>query len=410
LLKDIGLDESVRIAPTIDTWQFVAEARELQRLWALDRDAISRDECQVREFEEAVARLARDIGRDDASDETPMERLADWQRRLDASAAARVRRRALVGTVRSRRREAARHATRVRQLETARLKLLVSVGATTPDEYREMHRRWLQRRELDQQLDLAGAELSAAACTEPELAIVEEDLARFDAAQNRHAIATIRAELADLERDLQTSHEQLGRLRHQVQLQESDRTQVRLRGAHAQLAADLDHVVHRYCAGELAARGLETLRDRLERECQPETLQRAGRFLARLTAGKYPRVWTPAGERRLIIDDDRHQSLRVEQLSSGTREQLFLAIRLALLEQYRERGVELPIILDDIIANFDQVRTEAAVETLVDFAAGGAQVLLFTCHVHLARLFEEAGTTPVRLPEPEPILERRRVG
>ncbi len=295
-------------------------------------------------------------------------------------------------------------------MKSARLKLLASAGAATPREFRALHRRWLQRRELDQQLELVGAELSAAARTEPELAIVEEDLAGFDAAQNQHAIDTIRAELADLEHDLQTSHEQLGRLRHQLQLQESDRTQVRLRGAHAQLVADLDHVVHRYCAGELAARGLEALRDRLERECQPETLRRAGRYLARLTAGTYPRVWTPAGERRLIIDDDRHQSLRVEQLSSGTREQLFLAIRLALLEQYRERGVDLPVMFDDIIANFDQVRTEAAVETLVDFAAGGAQVLLFTCHLHLARLFEEAGITPVRLPEPEPILERRRVG
>jgi uncharacterized protein YhaN len=178
----------------------------------------------------------------------------------------------------------------------------------------------------------------------------------------------------------------------------------------AQVAAHLDYLVHHFCAAERAQQALDRMRDRLERECQPETLTRAARYLAELTVGKYLRVWVPAGERRLIVDDDRGESLGVEQLSTGTREQLFLAVRLALLEQYRQRGVDLPIILDDIITNFDQIRTEAAVETLVNFAASGSQVLVFTCHLHLARLFEEAGITPARLPELEPIQARRRVG
>jgi uncharacterized protein YhaN len=410
LLKEVGLDESVRIRPTIEAWQLAAEARELQRLWALDREAISHDEHQVREFDAEIARLAPDIDGNDAPDQEPAERLAGWQHRLEVGAAARARRRSLLSTVRARRRDAGRHAACIRQLDAARFKLLASVGVASPEEFRELHRRCVQLRELDQQLEQVGMELSAVARTEPTLAIVEDDLVRFDAARNRHAVEMIRAELADLERDLRASHEHLGRQRQEIQSREADRTLARLRCDRAQLAADLDRAVHRFCAAELAARVLETLRDRLERKCQPETLTRAARYFARLTAGKYTRVWTPAGERRLIIDDDRRQSLRVEQLSSGTREQLFLAIRLALLEQYRDRGVDLPIVLDDVIANFDQIRTEAAVETLVDFAAGGGQVLLFTCHLHLARLFEEAGVAPVRLPEPEPLLERRRVG
>ena len=70
----------------------------------------------------------------------------------------------------------------------------------------------------------------------------------------------------------------------------------------------------------------------------------------------------------------------------------------------------LPVVLDDVVVNFDQMRTEAAVETLMDFAGGGRQVLLFTCHRHLAQLFETAGATPIRLPEPSLPVERRNVG
>jgi uncharacterized protein YhaN len=410
LLKEVGLEETVRIRPAIEAWQLVGECRELQRRRTAADDAVSLGEEQVREFDGEISRLAEAIDGTGASQQEAGERLAGWRTQLEACAAARARRRALRSTVRRLRRELERHSARVRQLGAARLKLLASVGATSQEEFRDLHRRRTRCRELDQQLDQAGRELAAAARTEPELAVVEDDLAGFDEVRNQHAIETIRAELADLERDLAGSHEQLGRLRQEMQSRESDRTHVRLRRNRAQVAAELDHAVLRYCAAERAAGALDTLRDRLERRRQPETLTRAGRYLADLTAGKYARVWTPAGERRLIIDDDQRHSLRVEQLSSGTREQLFLAIRLALLEQQRERGVELPIILDDVIANFDQVRTEAAIETLVRFAACGGQMLLFTCHLHLARLFEDAGISPVRLPEPHPVVERRRVG
>jgi uncharacterized protein YhaN len=104
------------------------------------------------------------------------------------------------------------------------------------------------------------------------------------------------------------------------------------------------------------------------------------------------------------------RSLTVEQLSNGTREQLFLAIRLAMVREFRSRGIELPMVLDDVIVNFDQLRTEAAIETLTEFAAEGQQILLFTCHLHLAHLFETRGIDPIWLPGHEPAVEERRAG
>ncbi|MFO0425977.1 MAG: ATP-binding protein, partial [Planctomyces sp.] len=88
----------------------------------------------------------------------------------------------------------------------------------------------------------------------------------------------------------------------------------------------------------------------------------------------------------------------VEQLSGGTREQLFLSIRFALVREFARRGVELPLVMDDLFVNFDQERTDAAADCLIEIAAEGQQVLFFTCHEHLAHLFQKKHIEPLWLP------------
>ena len=72
-------------------------------------------------------------------------------------------------------------------------------------------------------------------------------------------------------------------------------------------------------------------------------------------------------------------------LSDGSYDQLFLALRLAFLQDQVARIGPLPIIFDDILLTFDDRRATAALECLVRLAAQ-TQVLLFTHHRHLADL------------------------
>jgi uncharacterized protein YhaN len=75
-----------------------------------------------------------------------------------------------------------------------------------------------------------------------------------------------------------------------------------------------------------------------------------------------------------------------------------------------EQGIELPMVFDDVLVNFDQQRTEAAVETLLEFAEQNQQVLFFTCHLHLAHLFEARGHKPIWLPGQNLAQQERRAG
>jgi uncharacterized protein YhaN len=143
---------------------------------------------------------------------------------------------------------------------------------------------------------------------------------------------------------------------------------------------------------------LEKVCEVYETERQPETLREASAFLKQLTDGKYVRVWTPLGKNALRIDNDKQQSLPLEVLSRGTREAVFIALRLSLAAAYSRRGVTLPLVLDDVLVNFDSIRAHSAAKVLRDFASLGHQVVMFTCHEHIMKMFHNIGVQVRVLP------------
>jgi hypothetical protein len=143
---------------------------------------------------------------------------------------------------------------------------------------------------------------------------------------------------------------------------------------------------------------LERVRVVYEAQRQPETLAEATKYLSKLTAGEYTRIWTPIADDVLLVENAAGESLTVELLSRGTREQLFLSVRLALVATFARRGVNLPMVLDDVLVNFDAMRAQRAAEVLCEFAGGGHQMLVFTCHEHVWRMFQQLDADCRRLP------------
>ena len=95
------------------------------------------------------------------------------------------------------------------------------------------------------------------------------------------------------------------------------------------------------------------------------------------------------------------QSWVIDTLSRGTRESVYLSLRLALVRSYQQDGVSLPLILDDVFVNFDFSRLKTAISAIKRFSVEVGQVLFFTCHAHIATLFEEmdADIRPIERPE-----------
>ncbi len=140
-----------------------------------------------------------------------------------------------------------------------------------------------------------------------------------------------------------------------------------------------------------------------EEQRQPEVLRLASGYFNTMTGGAYLRVMAPLGEIDLQVEESKTGKRKgPEALSRGTKEQLYLAMRLALAAVYAEQMVALPLVADDILVNFDDARAAATASLLGDYADASVQVLAFTCHQRLAEMFaaEAPGARIIALPKP----------
>ncbi len=79
----------------------------------------------------------------------------------------------------------------------------------------------------------------------------------------------------------------------------------------------------------------------------------------------------------------------IPDLSRGTAEELYLALRFGLVREFARRAEPLPVIMDDILVNFDPKRAKEACEALAELSKD-QQVLLFTCHPETVDLVRSA--------------------
>jgi uncharacterized protein YhaN len=122
----------------------------------------------------------------------------------------------------------------------------------------------------------------------------------------------------------------------------------------------------------------ETLRE-FERTRQPAVLAEASRSFAEVTRNRYVRVVQEENGQDLAVIDANGGRRAADALSRGTAEQLYLCIRLALAAEFARRSEPLPLIMDDVLVNFDPSRAQAVAGVIADYARRH-QVLLFTCH------------------------------
>lgn len=154
--------------------------------------------------------------------------------------------------------------------------------------------------------------------------------------------------------------------------------------------------VRRYAELAIARQVLEQEIDLYRRANQGPLLDLAGRLFGELTRGAYPSVLSDAGEdgkARLLARTAAGREVPIEGLSSGTRDQLFLALRLAALTASIERAEPMPLIADDILIEFDDERTRATLEVLARVGER-TQILLFTHHRHVV---DQAGSLGPRV-------------
>jgi uncharacterized protein YhaN len=383
-VTDLGLSpeadpqEVARQADTID------ELRDLaQRINALRYDRIGKIQADITDFERVVEAFVSDVAPDLRS-RTADDAVAEIERRLAAALEIRKLRQDRQATIRNLETEAAELDVVLGVARQAIDRLRWAAGVETVEELRYAIERSDTLRRLMAELD---ATLRALEQDGDGLAVaeLERECAGADVDQIAARQETLRQQLDGLRERRDVAVEKRSRARAAFDAIGGDDAAARAAAARQEALAELGVVAERYVQVRSAAVLLKWAIDRYRREKQAPLLGRAGEIFATLTHGTFTALRVEYDDR----DQPHLTGLRgggdrvpVPGLSTGTADQLYLALRVASIEDYLERAPGLPFVADDLFINFDDERAAAGFDVLAQLASK-TQVLFFTHHRHL---------------------------
>ncbi|MGH6795151.1 MAG: ATP-binding protein, partial [Methylocella sp.] len=151
--------------------------------------------------------------------------------------------------------------------------------------------------------------------------------------------------------------------------------------------AEIHAAIERYVEIALARDLLSAAMDKMRAEQRDPLILRASALFSASTQAAFGGIETDTDNDNNPVVVGRRASgecVSVAHLSDGERDQLFLAFRIASIEQYCAAAEPLPFIADDLLVHFDDDRGAAALGLLAELGKT-TQVMLFTHHLHVKR-------------------------
>jgi len=281
-------------------------------------------------------------------------------------------------------------ATRQLQLSQTQLQTLLEqahcedLTALELAEQQSVRKKELQREliELEQQLTELGEGMSYK-----ELA---EAAATVDIEQLPGELHNYHEQIQKVEQERSKIDQHIGELR--ILLKQMDGNAAAAQAAdEAQLAlSEIQNLSERYMQVHLAASVLRKSIERYREQNQAPVLKRASEVFQKITLTHFCGLKTDYGshsEQPILVGlrTPEGTGIPTTGMSEGTRDQLYLALRIASIERYLAKKQAMPLILDDILINFDDKRSQATLAVLGELSQH-AQIFFFTHHPHLVEL------------------------
>lgn len=158
----------------------------------------------------------------------------------------------------------------------------------------------------------------------------------------------------------------------------------------------LDIAHKEWLTNKVALIMLNEVREKFEREKQPEVIKNSSVHFRRITNEKFVRIAASMDKKEITVFDRQEASRKIDQLSRGTKEQLLVSLRLGFIEEYEKHSEPLPLVVDEIFVNFDPVRTARVADILSEFSKE-RQIIIFTCHPSTLDYFDKSKINVIEL-------------
>ncbi len=357
--------------------------QNLDKAAATKRDRIDTMNRDLMQFEEKAKELARALGVAELDDADARQVVRALSPRLREAEAGHSRRSAADASLRlaNERRDGAR-----RDVERVNAKvapLLAAASVQTLSDAVPLVERSDMKRRLDLEIEQARAAIAQGSDGLGLDAVVAE-VESGDLVQVAAELSTTDDSLEQVQAELTRLAEERLRTEQAVQAIGGSNDAAAAESRRQEALASMADASDRYIKVTAAAKLLTWAIDRYREQNQGPMLARAGTIFATLTLGQYSKLFVDYDKTTLSLSALRTsgQVVEVSGLSEGTRDQLYLALRLAALELHIAKSTALPFVADDLFINFDDERSIAGLEALRELSTL-TQVLFLSHHDHL---------------------------
>jgi len=280
------------------------------------------------------------------------------------------------------------------QVEKSEMDLLAMGGSKTADEFLTLALLRDNRRNLAARLEDLEATLAQAACGEslPAFLASFQNENREEQEKKLMDVKTSLSRLADKERETAAS---AGSLETRTEMLANADDLAKLRQQESMLVESIRRLAERWSELSLARHLLQNARRIFEKERQPRIIRMASQIFNNITGGRWRGLSLNLEDSSLMVLPEQGEPVDPCNLSRGAQEQAYLAFRMAYIREHAETREALPVIMDEILVNFDPERASRTAQELARLAGGegGQQILYFTCQPHMVDLLKEASAS-----------------
>ncbi|ASN06597.1 ATP-binding protein [Virgibacillus necropolis] len=211
----------------------------------------------------------------------------------------------------------------------------------------------------------------------------EDKIVEF-AADSIGEITDIEEKQKKYQKNLELAEQKLEKEREQFAAIDADLAYMEGSDEHSQImhrlhieTAELNKLGEKWAILKSAKEMLVETKNNYRDKYMERLINQTSDYFVMLTNHAYTNVYAPSKNQPFQVESANHLRYTVNELSQGTRDQLYIALRLAISE-VMSKTHNMPFIIDDAFVHFDDIRVEYMMDLIASISKK-RQVLLFTC-------------------------------